>query len=102
MEAIMTSAEKRRIEREHTGETLANERRPEIGFLMFTIVIFAGLVTFSGSLSFDVAGAPNLATPISQVSGHTHPDAIAAGSPRSRTNAAPANQQQSEPAPPSS
>ena len=67
----MKSAEKRRIERERTGETPANERRPKIDFLIFIIVILAGLVAYSGVLSFHVAGAPTAATNIPQVSGHT-------------------------------
>jgi hypothetical protein len=67
----MRSADKRTVEREHTGGTRANERRPEVGFLIFMIVILTGLVAVSGVLSFNVAGAPNAATFIPQVSGHT-------------------------------
>ena len=67
----MTSAEKRLVEQDHNGETPVNERRPEIGFLIFMIVILAGLVAYADVLSFNVAGAPNAATFIPQGSGHT-------------------------------
>jgi hypothetical protein len=67
----MTSAERRMVERDHAGETPANERRPEIGFLIFMIVILAGLVAYAEVLSFNLAGAPDAATFIPAVSGHT-------------------------------
>lgn len=67
----MTSAEERMVERDRTGETPANERKPEIGFLIFMIAILAGLVAYADVLSFNLAGAPTVATFIPQVSGHT-------------------------------
>jgi hypothetical protein len=57
----MKTAEKRTIEQAQAAEVPANERRPEIGFLIFMIVILAALINFSGLLSLNVGGAVNAA-----------------------------------------
>lgn len=93
----MKTAGKRTIDREHATEAPENERRPEVGFLVFMIVVLVALIIFSGFLSSNVGGSVNAAALVSQANRHTGAEAGAPGTPRRVANAALTGQGRNEP-----